>query len=147
VYGLDLSREMATLANKRLDAALVADMRALPFADSSLGGIVAFYSVIHLPRSEIAFAVAELGRALQPGGRALLAAHEGDGEVRHDTFLDEPVPVVATLFGLDELVAATRAAGLEVIDAFRRNPYPTESPTTRLYVEARRRAVAARRTT
>jgi hypothetical protein len=44
---------------------------------------------------------------------------------------------VATLFELDELVEACRAAGLAVLLAERRAPYRSES-TVRLYVEAAR---------
>ena len=61
------------------------------------------------------------------------------GEVERDEFLDERVPFVATFFELDELVAATTAAGLDVTIAERRPPYATESGTVRLYVEAERR--------
>ena len=75
---------------------------------------------------------------LRPGGRGLLSAHEGTGVVELDEFLQEPVPFAATLFGLDELVGATHAAGLEVTVAERRQPYATEGKTVRLYVEARK---------
>src|SRR3954451_7004191 len=39
VIGADLSTEMAGLARGRLDGALVADMRALPFASDLVAGI------------------------------------------------------------------------------------------------------------
>jgi SAM-dependent methyltransferase len=139
VVGLDLSPEMARLAKLRLDAALVADMRALPLGTDSMGGLVAFYAVIHLRRAELGTALREFRRVLRPGGRVLLSAHEGTGVVELDEFLQEPVPFAATLFGLDELVAAVHGAGLEVTVAERRPPYATEGTTVRLYVEARKR--------
>jgi predicted TPR repeat methyltransferase len=43
VVGLDLSGAMAALAHARLDAAVVADLRRLPFGSGQLGGLVAFY--------------------------------------------------------------------------------------------------------
>ncbi len=138
VVGLDLSPEMARLAKLRLDAALVADMRALPLATDSMGGLVAFYAVIHLRRAELGTALREFRRVLRPSGHVLLSAHEGTGVVELDEFLQEPVPFAATLFGLDELVAATHQAGLEVTVAVRRQPYATEGETVRLYVEARK---------
>jgi SAM-dependent methyltransferase len=136
VFGLDLSPEMARLAGVRLDAALAADMRSLPLATASVGGVLAFYSVIHLPREELGDALAEFRRVLRPGGHVLFSAHEGEGEIRLDEFLDEPVPIVATFFALDELVDAGEAAGLTVVTAERRPSYASESGTVRLYVEA-----------
>ena len=137
VIGADLSLPMARLAATRLAAAVVADMRALPFADASLGGVVAFYSLIHVRRPDLQPALHELARVLRPGGLLLVSAHEGEGEIAKDDFLDLPVPVVATLLGLDELTGAAQAAGLEVEVAERRVPYADEA-TVRLYVQARR---------
>jgi SAM-dependent methyltransferase len=143
VTGLDLSPQMAKLANRRLDGVLVADMRSLPLASDRIGGLLAFYSLIHLRRPELEPALREFRRVLRPGGHVLFSAHEGDGEVERDEFLEEPVPVGATFFGLDELVGATRGAGLEVTVAERRAPYPSESGTVRLYVEAKRAGLDA----
>lgn len=138
VVGLDLSPEMVRLAKGRLDAAVVADMRLLPLGTGQMGGLVAFYSLIHLRRSELEPTLAEFRRALRPGGHVLFSAHEGHDEVELDRFLEEPVKFGATLFELDELVAASHVAGLEVTLAERRAPYATESQTFRLYVSARR---------
>jgi SAM-dependent methyltransferase len=140
VFGVDLSPRMAGLANARLDGAVAADMRSLPFASARLGGIVAFYSLIHVRRPELRAVLQEFHRVVRPGGRVLFSAHEGQGEIEHDEFLDEPVPIVATLFELDELVDATEAAGLTITHAERRTPYASEA-TVRLYVEATRRGV------
>jgi SAM-dependent methyltransferase len=136
VFGLDLSSQMALLANGRLDGALVGDMRSLPLAPGLLGGLVAFYSVIHLRRSELNGVIEGFHRVLRPGGRVLFSAHEGQGEVESNEFLGESVPFVATLFELDELVESCSAAGLAVLLAERRAPYQSESSTARLYVEA-----------
>ncbi len=138
VVGLDYSHPMATLARRRLDGAVTADMRALPFRTASLGGILAFYSLIHLRRPELTPMLRECRRALRPGGRILLSAHEGRGEVGVAEFLGEATPFVATLFELDELADAVGAAGCDVVHRERREPYPTEGQTVRLYVEARR---------
>jgi SAM-dependent methyltransferase len=138
VVGLDLSPEMVRLAKGRLDGAVVADMRFLPLVSGQIGGLVAFYSLIHLRRAELEPALREFHRVLRPGAHVLFSAHEGHDEVELDRFLEEPVPFGATLFELGELVTATQVAGLEVTLAERRAPYATESGTVRLYVDARR---------
>ncbi|HMJ75942.1 MAG TPA: class I SAM-dependent methyltransferase [Iamia sp.] len=136
VLGVDLSPEMARLAAGRLGGAAAGDLRALPVRTGSVGGVVAFYSLIHLRRSELAQGWAEIARVLRPGGRALVTAHEGSGVVEVDDFLGRGVPFVATLMTRDELVAAASGAGLEVVTADRRDPYPSEHPTVRLMIEA-----------
>jgi SAM-dependent methyltransferase len=138
VIGVDVSAAMAELASGRLDGAVVADLRHLPFGNGSVGGVTAFYSLIHLRRPELDPALVELGRVLVPGGRVLLAVHEGRGHLEQDAFLGHDVPFVATLFGLDEIEEAVRRAGLRVTRSVRRAPYPAEHPTVRLYVEAER---------
>ena len=138
VIGVDISAEMARLATGRLDGALVADLRRLPFAGGSLGGIVAFYSLIHLPRVELEVAFGEIHRVLRPGGRLLLSAHEGAGIVERQEFLGHAVPFVATLFSLDELVDATRRSGLHLTMSRRREPLESEHRTGRLYLAAER---------
>ena len=129
---------MAALAARRLDATAVADMRALPIANGTAGAIVAFYSVIHLRRADLAATFVEFARALMPSGRLLVSAHEGQGEVTLTEFIGVPARLDATFFELDELRDAAAAAGLAVALAERRAPYATEGQTTRLYLLAER---------
>ena len=126
----------------RLDAALVADMRLLPITDAALGGLVAFYSLIHVRRRDLPVVLGEFARVLRPGGRVLFSAHEGVGEIELDEFIGEPVRVCATFFALDELADAARSAGLHVAGAERRASYASESGTVRLYVEATKPAAS-----
>jgi len=136
VLGIDLSVEMVALAAVRLDCVVAADMRSLPLASDRIGGLLAFYSLIHIRRTELDAVLHEFKRVLRPGGRLLFSAHEGDGEITRDEFLDEPVGFVATLFQLGELVDRTEDAGLAVTMTERRSHYEGESETVRLYVEA-----------
>ena len=115
---------------------LVADMCGLPAGDASLAGIVAFYSMIHLPRTRIPAALAEFRRALGPGGALLAAMHGGTGEIGSDEAFGLPVPVRATLVSLDEIAAMAESAGLEIRERHERAPYPGEYPSQRLYLWA-----------
>ncbi len=136
VIGLDLSPEMARLAAGRLDGAVVADLRRLPCKDASVGGVVAFYSVIHVGREQLRATLTDLRRVLRPGGQLLLSAHEGSGTLRVEDWQDTGQPFTATLYSLDELTSAAETAGLAVRSATRRPPYPDEGATTRLYLLA-----------
>jgi SAM-dependent methyltransferase len=116
----------------------VADMRALPHAGASLGGIVAFYSVIHLSRPELPAAFQEFHRVLRPGGMLLIAMHGGTGEVGAEDWFERAVSVRATLVELPELTGLLEAAGFTITERHQRDPYEGEFPSQRLYVRASR---------
>jgi len=140
IGGVDLSPGVVELAaDTHPDLHFeVADLRALPAADASLGGLVAFYSVIHLPREQLPAAFTEFHRALRPGGTLLIAMHGGTGEVSADNWFDLDVSFRATLVELPELVQLIEGAGLTVTERHERPPYSFEHPTQRLYVLATR---------
>ena len=78
--GLDLSPamlEMATGHYPNLNFAL-GSMSSLPFADDSFSGLVAWYSIIHVPDKDLSTAFAEAARVLRPGGLFQLAFQLGD---------------------------------------------------------------------
>ena len=138
VVGVDLSPvsvEVARLCQPQLRFD-IADMRALPAADRALAGIVAFYSVIHLPKAEVDLVLAEFLRVLQPGGGLLIAMHGGSGEVEASDWFGRDVDVKASLWSLDELAAAIESGGFAIRRRLARQPYPDENPTERLYVWA-----------
>ncbi|SER86376.1 Ubiquinone/menaquinone biosynthesis C-methylase UbiE [Lentzea albida] len=80
VFGLDLSPAMVELAREahphlRFE---VGSMAELDLANGALGGILAFYSVIHLPPAELPAVFAEFFRVLAPGGHLMLGFFAGD---------------------------------------------------------------------
>jgi SAM-dependent methyltransferase len=136
--GVDLSPQVIEVARRyqpRLSFE-VADMRELPAADGSLAGIVAFYSVIHLPAGQVPAALAEFRRVLAPGGALLIAMHGGAGVVSADNWFGRNVQVRASRWSLAELVAVTEATGFTIVRQCARQPYPSEHPTERLYIWA-----------
>lgn len=79
-FGVDLSSEMIALA-RRAHPGLRFDegsMTALELEDGVLGGILAFYSVIHTPPAQLPVVFAEFERVLAPGGHLLLGFFAGD---------------------------------------------------------------------
>jgi ubiquinone/menaquinone biosynthesis C-methylase UbiE len=56
----------------------VGSMTALDLADGCLGGIVAWYSIIHTPPEQLPLVFGEFHRVLPPGGYLLLAFQVGD---------------------------------------------------------------------
>ncbi len=75
---LDASRSMLALVEAPLRVA--ADLRALPLRRGSLRGAWASRSYIHLARSELPLALADLHRALAPDAAVELHLFEGDAE-------------------------------------------------------------------
>jgi hypothetical protein len=114
--------------------------RNLPAADSTVGGIAAFYSVIHIPHEDVPAVLLEFRRVLILSGRLLIAVHGGSGTITTQEFIGKQAPFQATLFEKDELVDLITAAGFEVTTATVRAPYEFESQTPRLYVAATRKS-------
>jgi len=86
VSGIDLSPGMIAVARQshpglRFD---VGSMLALDLPDSILGGVLAWYSTIHLPDERLPEAFAEFSRVLAPAGHLLLA-FQADDEPLHLT--------------------------------------------------------------
>lgn len=130
ISGVDLSPamvEVATRQNPGIDFE-VGDMAHLRAADDSLAGIVAFYSLIHIPPPEVPAVLGEFARALAPAGLVALAAHEGEGEMATDAYF----------FTADELVSLLETAGFAIDLATTRDPYPSEGSTRRIYLIAER---------
>lgn len=139
VVGVDLSDAMVEQA-RRLHPGLrflQADMRQLPLDDGALGGIVAFYSLIHLPPEELPMALRELRRVLRGGGSLLVAFHSG-AEVRHfDTLWDEPVNLDFRFFTPQTMRDVLTDAGFTIVNVTEREPYPgVEVETQRAYILA-----------
>jgi SAM-dependent methyltransferase len=84
VFGIDLSPEMIAIARRdHPDLRFqVGTMTDLALADHSLAGIVAFWSVIHVPDQVMPGVLEQFRRVLRPQGLLLVGFHVGD-ETRH----------------------------------------------------------------
>jgi|SRR6267378_2013476 len=142
--GIDLSAEMVKVA-ARLNSDITftqGDMLALDLPNDSLGGIVLFYSIIHIQRANVTRAFQEMGRVLTPGGKLFLAFHSGEGELHRDEWFGQPVSIDFRLFQGTEIAGYLEAAGFEEIRILERPPYEFEYPTDRIYCFASTRGTS-----
>ena len=84
VFGIDLSVEMVAIARRdHPDSRFqVGTMTDLALADGSLAGVVAFWSVIHVPDPAMPGVLEQFRRVLRPQGLVLVGFHVGD-QTRH----------------------------------------------------------------
>ena len=85
-FGIDLAPEMIAIARRdhpglRFEVGTMTD---LDLEDGALAGIVAFWSVIHVPDDAVPGVFEEFRRVLRPGGLVLVGFHVGD-ETRHSS--------------------------------------------------------------
>ena len=143
VLGIDASAGMVEQA-RRLNPGLTfrqGTMSVLEVADEMWGGIVAFYSIIHIPRQEVVAVLCEWRRVLRPGGLLLLAFHQGD-EVRHvEEWWSIRVSLDFAFFQRTEMEDYVREAGFVLDESIERPPYEgVEVATRRIYIIAHKAA-------
>jgi SAM-dependent methyltransferase len=142
VIGIDLSPAMVEHA-RRLNPGIEfrqGDMRSLDIEDEAFGGIAAFYSIIHIPRAEVASVLVEMKRILRPGGLLLLAFHIGDNIIHMDEWWGRQVSVDFVFFRTDLMTGLLESAGFLVGDVFERGPYAdVEHQSRRAYIFAEKR--------
>lgn len=141
VLGIDLSPQMVALA-QRLHPELTfaqGTMLALDAADAAWGGIVAFYSVIHLPPDAVPDSLREFHRVLRPGGLLLLAFHAGREHVHLDEWWGHPVALDFHFFEPAAVEDQLQSTGFTVEARIERQPYvAVEHPSRRAYLLARK---------
>lgn len=116
-FGVDLSPGMVAVARRenpglRFD---VGSMTELDLPDASLAGMVAWYSLIHIPDAELGAVLSRFRRAVRPGGPLLVSFHVGDGsELKTQGYDGLPMKVYVHRRRTDALAAALDDAGFEV---------------------------------
>ena len=141
VCGVDLSAELVERAH-RLTPGIEfrqGDMMALDIPDGTWAGVAAFYSIIHIPRGDMARALSELRRVLRPGGLLLLSFHIGDDTIHLDDWWGHKVCVDFFFFRSAEIAGYLTSVGFEIKEIIEREPYPNvEHQSRRSYIFARR---------
>ncbi|EMD22449.1 class I SAM-dependent DNA methyltransferase [Amycolatopsis azurea] len=116
VAGVDLSPKMVEIARRRYPDLRfsVGSMTALDLPDGELGGLVAWWSIFHLPPEELPKVFAEFRRTLAPGGRLLIGFHVGDERLSPETAYGHPVTYDAYLLEPGRIADLLGQAGFEV---------------------------------
>jgi ubiquinone/menaquinone biosynthesis C-methylase UbiE len=116
-FGIDLSPGMIEVARRdhpglRFE---VGSMTDLAVADDSLGGLVAWYSLIHIPDDQIATVFAHFHRVLCPGAPLLLSFHVGDdSRLKTEGYGGHPMKVQVHRRQPAQLEAWLREAGFTI---------------------------------
>ncbi|WP_027464476.1 class I SAM-dependent methyltransferase [Curtobacterium sp. UNCCL17] len=114
VSGIDAAPEFVEHARRTHGASVdfrVGSLDALPLADGSVDGVLAWYSVIHHEPSRIGGPLDEFRRVLTPGGGLLLGFFEGAAVEAFDHAV-----VTAYRWPVASLAALLDEAGFDVVD-------------------------------
>lgn len=124
--GIDLSPAMVDRARRAHPgvAFAVGEMGALDVADGSVAGLVAWYSLIHVPAGRRQDVVDEFARVLRPGGHVLLAFQVGEDTLHLDEAFGQRVSLDFHRLQPDDVAALLERAGLDVTARVVRAPDP-----------------------
>jgi SAM-dependent methyltransferase len=146
VFGIDLSPGMIEVARRRHPHLRfeTGSMTKLDLPDQSLGGVLAWYSTVHMPPDLLPVVFAEFHRVLAPGGHLLMAFKIGrfaGDSVHLDAAYGHPLSLDVHRFPLTLVTDLLGAAGLVVETRVTQEPEGYEN-TPQGYVLARRPAVS-----
>jgi SAM-dependent methyltransferase len=115
VLGIDLSPVMIAHARRTYPELRfqVGSMLALDLPDSSLGGLLAYYSIIHVPWERRAEVFAEFHRVLAPGGHLMLAFQVGSEKRHLDEIFGKSIDCDWYRQQPEDVVELLRAAGFD----------------------------------
>jgi ubiquinone/menaquinone biosynthesis C-methylase UbiE len=140
VTGVDVSARQLDLARKNVPEGtfLKADMTELAIAPESFDAVVAFHSIIHVPRTEHHTLLADVHRCLKPGGVFLTTMTVTDYEGRDEDWGGWGAPMVWSHYDRKANVAMLRDVGFEMHYAEPRTGLGTGDAETWLWVLARK---------
>jgi SAM-dependent methyltransferase len=120
--GVDLSPRMIEHARRLYPQCSfsVASSTDLDLADSSLGGVLGWWSLFNLPRDVLSQVVSSFARALMPSGQLIIATHVGDGDVaRSEAYGGVAVSWTTYQWQPEQLAALVKQAGLRPVAELR----------------------------
>jgi SAM-dependent methyltransferase len=117
VFGIDLSPEMIAIASRdypdlRFEVGTMTD---LDLADDSVIGVLAFWSVIHVPDQSVPGVFTQFRRVMRPGGPLLVGFHVGDETRRtREGYSGQSINVVSHRRRPDVVARWLRQAGFTI---------------------------------
>jgi ubiquinone/menaquinone biosynthesis C-methylase UbiE len=139
-FGVDLSPGMVSLARRNYPQLRFEEgsMLELDVPAAGLGGLLAYYSIIHIARERRPEIFAEFHRVLTPGGVLMLVFQIGDEQGHRTDLRGMPVSVDWYRQRPDELADLLHEAGFELWTTAIRQPEGSE-PVAQGYILARKR--------
>jgi cyclopropane fatty-acyl-phospholipid synthase-like methyltransferase len=118
---------------------LKADMSEVDFGPETFDGVVAFHSIIHVPRTEHPALLEGIHSWLRPGGVFLATMTVTDYEGKDENWEGWGAPMVWSHYDREANVAMLREAGFEIRYAEPRTGKGTGDTETWLWVLARKK--------
>jgi SAM-dependent methyltransferase len=139
-FGIDLSPGMVAVARQahpdlRFEEGSMTD---LDLADGLLGGVVAWYSIIHTPPERLPVIFAEFHRVLATGGHLLLAFQAGDERVHLEKAYGHDLSLDAYRLSPDHIADLLSQAGLVVDARLLREPAGPHEKVRQAYILIRK---------
>lgn len=116
-FGIDLSPSMIDVARRdypglRFEEGSMTDLRV---ADASVAGLLAFWSLVHIPDDELPAVFGHFQRVLRPGAPLLLGFHAGEGSrLKTSGYGGHPMKVYVHRRQPGHVADRLRAAGISV---------------------------------
>ncbi|MDP4000424.1 MAG: class I SAM-dependent methyltransferase [bacterium] len=129
VIGVELSPQMLELAREKSPDAefQLTDIREIGFDGETFDGVLASYSLIHLPKKDVPGIIGNFFRILKSGGAVCIGIQEGKSA---EVFLPEPLKPAEKMFlnvmSAEELKELVKNGGFKIMSEFTRPADKTE---------------------
>jgi ubiquinone/menaquinone biosynthesis C-methylase UbiE len=141
IFGVDLSPGMIDVA-RRTHPRLrfqVGAMEDLPIQDAALGGLLAWYSLIHTAPSRLPAVVSEFARILKPGSWLLTAFQTGEGQrVERSTAYGHTVTMTHYRHAAQQVISVLDTGGFNLHTQLHRSPEGFETTHQAVLLACRR---------
>lgn len=136
VTSIDLSEKCIETAKKNFTGIdfLRMDMTEMDFADESFDGIIAFYSIIHVPDEKLGTLFRRLNKILRINGKLAVSVHSGNFYGYHNA---GEMAVFCRTYTPEELTGHLSGHGFKIVEINQRKPmYDFEFQSERIYLIA-----------